>query len=59
MQEVIKFLKEIFMLKSEDDKKIGLAQFKTTVTPVEKAAKKPAVKAVAEVKLSDLMRRSY
>lgn len=47
------------MLKSEDDKKIGLAQFKTTATPVEKAAKKPAVKAVAEVKLSDLMRRSY
>lgn len=33
MQEVIKFLKEIFMLKSEDDKKIGLAQFKTTATP--------------------------
>jgi len=59
MKEIITFFKEILMLKPEDNIKVGLSQFKT-VTPVEKAAvlKKPApVK--AEVKLSDLMRRSY
>jgi len=58
MKEMIKFLKEIFMLKQEGDMKIGLSQFKT-VTPVEKAAKKVSTPVKTEVKLSDLMRRSY
>ena len=38
MQEVIKFLKEIFLMKPED-KRIGLCQFKA-VEPVEKPVKK-------------------
>lgn len=58
MQEIITFLKEIFMIKSEDKIKVGLTQFKT-VTPVEKKVQKPAIKQPTEVKLSDLMRRSY
>lgn len=58
MQEIITFLKEIFMIKSEDKIKVGLTQFKT-VTPVEKQAQKPLIKPQSEVKLSDLMRRSY
>ena len=56
MQEIVNFLKEIFMIKN-DEKKIGLSQFKTK-EPVDKPAIKP-IKAAGEVKLSDLMRRSY
>jgi len=58
MKEMIKFLKEIFMLKKEDSIKIGLTQFKT-VDSVEVAAKKGIPAPKTEVKLSDLMRRSY
>ncbi len=58
MNEIIKFFKEIFMLKSEDSIKVGLTQFKTA-TPIEKASKKKAEPAKKEVKLSELMRRSY
>ncbi len=58
MNEVINFLKEIFMLKSEDNIKVGLTQFKST-TPVEKSVKKHSAPQKTEVKLSDLMRRSY
>lgn len=58
MNDIIKFLKEIFMLKSEDSIKVGLTQFKT-VTPIEKAVKKQTAPQKSEVKLSDLMRRSY
>lgn len=56
MQEIVNFLKEMFMMK-KDEKKIGLSQFKTK-EPVEKPSIKP-VKAANEIKLSDLMRRSY
>lgn len=56
MQEIVKFLKEMFMINS-DEKKIGLSQFKS-LEPVEKPKVKP-VKAAGEIKLSDLMRRSY
>ena len=56
MQEIVKFLKEMFMINS-DEKKIGLSQF-TSLKPVEKPKVKP-VKAAGEIKLSDLMRRSY
>lgn len=58
MKEIITFFKEIFMLKPEENIKVGLSQFKT-VTPIEKAASKNVVPPKAEVKLSDLMRRSY
>lgn len=58
MNEIVNFFKEIFMLKSEDHIKVGLTQFKTE-TPIEKAVKKPSIPPKAEVKLSDLMRRSY
>lgn len=57
MQDLIKFLKEIFMFKGDDTKKIGLCQFKTTQPVGKKAAK--TIKPASEVKLSDLMRRSY
>ncbi|MBS6602815.1 MAG: hypothetical protein KH301_03535 [Brachyspira sp.] len=56
MQEIVNFLKEMFMMKN-DDKKIGLSQFKS-ITPIEKPKVNP-VKPANEVKLSDLMRRSY
>lgn len=56
MHEIVNFLKEMFMMKN-DEKKIGLSQFKS-LSPVEKPAIKP-VKAAGEIKLSDLMRRSY
>ena len=46
------------MLKSEDNVKVGLTQFKAKA-PVEEAIKKPIVHNKQEVKLSDLMRRSY
>ncbi len=58
MKEMINFFKEIFMLKSEDNFKVGLTQFKTE-TPVEKSVKKVSIPQKTEVKLSDLMRRSY
>jgi len=57
MQEIISFFQEIFLGKNADKMKIGLTQFKAE-TPVEKP-KKVAVKSTNEVKLSDLMRRSY
>ncbi len=58
MNEIVKFFKEIFMLKSEDSIKVGLTQFKS-VTPIDKAAQKKVAEPKKEVKLSDLMRRSY
>ncbi len=57
MQEIISFFQEIFLGKNSDRMKIGLAQFKSEVA-VEKP-KKVAAKSTNEVKLSDLMRRSY
>ncbi len=57
MKGIVAFLKDIFSF-SDDDAKVGLAQFKATSEP-----KRPAVHKVvnqpSEVKLSDLMRRSY
>lgn len=54
MNEFLDFLKEIFMLKKEDDLRVGLTQFrKTNVKPL---VKKPSI-TNKDVKLSDLMRR--
>lgn len=57
MQEIIEFLQGIFLGKNSDKMKIGLTQFKAE-TVVEKP-KKATVKSSGEIKLSDLMRRSY
>ena len=57
MKGIVLFLKEIFTF-SDNGPKVGLSQFKLI-----KEAKRPEVKKVvnqtSEVKLSDLMRRSY
>ncbi len=57
MQEIIEFLQGIFLGKNSDKMKIGLTQFKAEA--VAEKPKKAAVKASSEIKLSDLMRRSY
>ncbi|MDR1327895.1 MAG: hypothetical protein LBJ74_05765 [Heliobacteriaceae bacterium] len=53
MNEIISFIKDIFMLE-ESGAKVGLSQFKTVSIPVEKREPKPVQ---TEVKLSDLMRK--
>ncbi len=54
MDKVLSFLQKIFMLKKDDEIKVGLTQFKKqTVTPVEKDV---SIR-TKDVKLSDLMRR--
>ena len=58
MNDLISFFKEIFMLKNDDCKKIGLCQFNPVEIKEKKVAKK-VIKPASEVKLSDLMRRSY
>lgn len=58
MNEMIKFFKEIFLFKNDDKKKIGLCQFKP-IQPVDKKPAQKTIKPASEVKLSDLMRRSY
>lgn len=58
MKELIKLFKAIFMMKEDNNMKVGLSQFKT-MTPIEKAAKKVSTPVKSEVKLSDLMRRTY
>ncbi|MBR5554537.1 hypothetical protein IKU74_00835 [bacterium] len=58
MKELIKLFKAIFMMKEDNNMKVGLSQFKT-MTPIEKAAQKSSTPIKSEVKLSDLMRRTY
>lgn len=58
MKELIKLFKAIFMMKEDNNMKVGLSQFKT-MTPIEKAAQKSSTPVKSEVKLSDLMRRTY
>lgn len=58
MKELIKLFKAIFMMKEDNNMKVGLSQFKT-MTPIEKAAQKASTPVKSEVKLSDLMRRTY
>ena len=53
MKEIINFLKEIFMINSNCDTKIGLSQFNSVVEKKE-IKLKPVSK---DVKISDLMRR--
>lgn len=56
MKEIINFIKDIFMIKQQDETFIGLSQFKYSKAPV--IENKPQVKK-ADVKLSDLMRKSF
>ena len=58
MKELIKLFKAIFMMKEDNNMKVGLSQFKT-MTPIEKAAQNSSTPIKSEVKLSDLMRRTY
>ena len=57
MSGIVAFLKDIFTF-SDDESKVGLSQFRLT-----KEAKRPpekkVVNHVGDVKLSDLMRKSY
>ncbi len=58
MKGIVAFLKDIFTFSDDNSTKVGLSQFKMTKESVRPAAKK-AVNQTGEVKLSDLMRRSY
>ncbi len=58
MNDIISFLKEIFMMK-QDDKKVGLSQFKQTTEAEPRQAKKTFKKTTENIKISDLMRGSY
>lgn len=57
MDTIVAFFKDIFSFDDNDSVKVGLSQFKKVETA------RPAVKKVlstpGEVKLSDLMRKSY
>jgi hypothetical protein len=55
MNELLSLLQDIFMLKKEDNQKVGLTQFKREV--VAPAPKDVSIK-TKDVKLSDLMRRA-
>ena len=56
MGNLISFFQEIFMMKANNNMKVGLSCYKEAKTPVEKPIQKlPAPK---ELKLSDLMRKS-
>ena len=55
MREFIDFMKELLMLKQEENKVVGLTGFKKSK---KNTRKRVAKKVQKEVKLSDLMRRS-
>ena len=56
MKEFILFIQDIFMMKQDADKRIGLSQFKNAITnPIQDTEISLKTK---NVKLSDLMRRA-
>lgn len=55
MNELIKFLQDIFMIKETAPHSVGLSQFKRETVPVKT---QPEKKQNKEIKLSDLMRRN-
>lgn len=57
MKGIVAFFKDIFSF-SDDEAKVGLSQFKMSKEPKRALVKKPQ-SVQSEVKLSDLMRRSY
>ena len=56
MGNFIAFIQEIFMMKEDNSTKVGLKDFKETVTPVEKKAKTNAP-VPKELKISELIRK--
>lgn len=56
MQDIIKFLQDIFMIKEVAPQSIGLSQFKHE-TLIEQPKKEKNIKN-KDIKLSDLMRRN-
>lgn len=57
MNTFLAFLKDIFTLNDDDNMKVGLSQFKKP-TP-KKVAKPKVTQRPEDIKLSDLMKRSY
>jgi len=57
MNTIIAFFKDIFSLNGGDNIKVGLSQFKTQ--EFKKAENQNVVSRPGEVRLSDLMRKSY
>lgn len=58
MGNLISFFQEIFMMKENNNMKVGLSYYKEVKTPVEKNST-PKASTPKELKLSDLMRKSY
>jgi len=56
MNTIVAFFKNIFSLSGEDSAKIGLSQFNKTEP---KKIETKTINHTGEVKLSDLMRKSY
>lgn len=56
MDDLIKFLKDIFMIKDAYPQNIGLSQFKVQPVLEQPDSKKPLK--TKDIKLSDLMRRN-
>ena len=57
MNTIIAFFKEIFSFKDNDDSRVGLSQFNRK--EVKKISEQNVLSRPAEIKLSDLMRKSY
>lgn len=55
VRDFVKFMQELFMLKSNDNAYVGLSGFKRKAQPVREIVRPSKTK---EVKLSDLMRRA-
>lgn len=56
MRGIINFIQEIFMINNKDNTFIGLSSFKYSKAPV---IDKKAEPKKSEIKISDLMRKSY
>ncbi len=57
MNSIVAFLKDIFTLNGDDGIKVGLSQFKKPEP--KKVKEQNVVSRPSEIKLSDLMRKTY
>lgn len=57
MNQIFALIKDLFTLSDDDNLKIGLSQFKKSAEP--KESKPKTMKRPDDIKLSDLMKRSY
>lgn len=57
MNQIFALIKDLFTLQDDDNLKVGLAQFKKSAAT--KEGKPKAIKRPDDIKLSDLMKRSY